>query len=114
MRSVWPALTRRARVAVARGALSTCVPRRARRRRRPPAAGAPRPGKPRRARSPGVAVVVVPPAVGRGLRVALRRVLPLLLATERGDVEVAPGRPQGLVAAAVDEVGAEDPVAVAD
>jgi hypothetical protein len=31
-----------------------------------------------------------------------------------GDVEVAPGRPHRLVAAAVDEVGAIDPVAVAE
>src|SRR5919112_5755453 len=61
-----------------------------------------------------VRVVVVPPLVGRGLGVALGRVLPLLLAPERGDVEVAPGAPHRLVAARVDEVGAEDPVAVAD
>src|SRR5512145_2609701 len=40
----------------------------------------------------GVVVVVpVPPLVGRCLRVALRRVLPLLLASQRGDVEVVPG-----------------------
>src|SRR5918996_6203205 len=39
-----------------------------------------------------VRVVVVPPLTRAvGLRVALRRVLPLLLAPERGDVEVAPG-----------------------
>jgi hypothetical protein len=37
-----------------------------------------------------VRVVVVPPLVGRGLRVALGRVLPVLLAPERGDIEIAP------------------------
>src|SRR6266545_6933993 len=61
-----------------------------------------------------VGVVVVPPPVRRGLRVPLRRVLPLLLAAERGDVEVVPRAPHLLVAAGVDEVGAEDPVALAD
>src|SRR5215204_5500697 len=61
-----------------------------------------------------VFVVPVPPLVRRRLRVALRRVLPLLLAPERSHVEVAPGAPHRLVAAAVDEVGAEDAVAVAD
>src|SRR5215475_5586828 len=59
-------------------------------------------------------VVPGPPPVRRGLRVALRRVLPLLLAPERSDVEVAPGAPHRLVAAAVDEVRAEYVVAVAD
>ena len=69
-----------------------------------------------RPRSPvrAVRVVVVPPLVRRGLRVALGRVLPLLLAPERGDVEEAPGRAHVLVAAGVDEVGAEDPIALAD
>src|SRR6478672_12986589 len=60
-----------------------------------------------------VGVVVVPPLVGRGLGIALRRVLPLLLATERGDVEVAPGASHRLVAATVDQVRAEDLLAVA-
>src|SRR5436305_8325303 len=46
-----------------------------------------------------VFVVAVPPDVGLGLRVALRRVLPDLLAAERGDVEVGPGGPERLVAA---------------
>src|SRR4051812_31957819 len=63
---------------------------------------------------PAVRVVVVPPLVRRGLRVALGGVLPLLLAAERRDVEVAPGGAEMLVAAGIDEVGAEDPVAVAD
>src|SRR5215216_2185059 len=44
-----------------------------------------------RSRVLAVRVVVVPPLVRRGLRVALGRVLPLLLASERGDVEIAPG-----------------------
>src|SRR5215207_1158177 len=61
-----------------------------------------------------VLVVQVPPLVRRGLRVALRRVLPLLLAPERRHVEVAPGAAHRLVAAVVDEVGPEDPVALAD
>src|SRR5262245_32722288 len=61
-----------------------------------------------------VAVVPVPPLVCRRLRVAFRRVLPLLLTSERGDVEIVPGAPHLLVAAVVDEVGAEDSVAIAD
>jgi hypothetical protein len=36
------------------------------------------------------------------------------LAAERGHVEVVPGAPHLLVAAGIDEVGAEDPVALAD
>src|SRR5829696_1160974 len=67
-----------------------------------------------RSRSLAVRVVVVPPLVRRGLRVSVRRVLPLLLAPECGDVEIAPGAAQLLVAAVVDEVGAEDLIAVAD
>src|SRR5215204_4661956 len=57
-----------------------------------------------------VLVVAVPPHVGLRLRVALRRVLPDLLAPERGDVQVVPGVAHLLVAALVDEVRAEDPV----
>src|SRR4051794_25535509 len=53
-----------------------------------------------------VLVVPVPPFVRRVLGIALGRVLPLLLASERGHVEVAPGSAQRLVAAVVDEVGA--------
>src|SRR6185503_18431849 len=55
----------------------------------------------------GVRIVVAPPPVRRRLRVALRRVLPLLLAPEGRDVEVAPRRPHALVAALVHEVRAE-------
>src|ERR671911_382818 len=65
-------------------------------------------------RSLAVGVVVVPPFVGRRLRVALRRVLPLLLAAERGHVQVAPGGSHGLVTAAVDEIGAVDLITLAD
>src|SRR6476661_5818413 len=68
-------------------------------------------GTVRRTRSAGpasggvaVRVVVVPPLVGRRLRVAVGRVLPRLLAAERGQVEVAPRAAHGLVSAAVDEV----------
>src|SRR5439155_15308705 len=50
----------------------------------------------------------------RSLRVALRRILPLLLAPERSDVEVVPSVSHLLVAAVVDEVGTEHAVAVAD
>src|SRR6185437_16110970 len=82
----------------------------------------PRPGPFPRGHGPGgtrslgrvVHVVVVPPLVRRCLRVALRRVLPCLLAAESGDVEVVPGVAHLLVAAVVDEVGPEDPVALAD
>src|ERR1041385_1089676 len=61
-----------------------------------------------------VAVVPVPPFVRPALRITLRRVFPLLLTSERGDVEVAPDRAHRLVAAAVDEVSAEDALPVAD
>src|SRR3546814_16093773 len=60
-----------------------------------------------------VAVVPVPPLVGRGLRIALGRVLPDLLPAQRRDVEVVPGAPHLLVAAVVDEIGAEHAVAIA-
>src|SRR4029450_9346396 len=60
-----------------------------------------------------VLVVQVPPLVGRSLRIALGRVLPLLLAPEGGDVEVAPRAAHRLVAAVVDEIGAVDLLAIA-
>src|SRR5829696_3264236 len=62
-----------------------------------------------------VVVLVVPaaPDVGRGLRPALGGVLPRLLTAVRGDVEEAPGRPERLVTAGVDEVRAVDLVGVA-
>src|SRR5215218_8327498 len=59
-----------------------------------------------------VLVVAVPPHVARGLRVALGRVLPVLLTAERRHVEIGPDAAERLVAAGVDEVGAEDPVVV--
>src|SRR5580704_4952210 len=66
-------------------------------------------------RGPCVVVVMpVPPLVRRSLGVTLWRVFPNLLPTERGEVEVAPGSPHRLVAAVVDEVCAEYPVAVAE
>src|SRR5215471_1394356 len=61
-----------------------------------------------------VGVVPPPPGVGRVLRIALGRVLPLLLPPEHGHVQVAPGAAECLVATAVDEVGAEHLVAVAE
>src|SRR3954471_18378106 len=61
-----------------------------------------------------VLVVPGPPAAGLGLGIAVGRVLPRLLPPEGGDVEVAEGAAERLVTAAVDEVGPEDPVAVAE
>src|SRR5688500_1361147 len=61
-----------------------------------------------------VLVVPVPPLVRRSLRIPLRRILPLLLAAERSDVEKTPGASHLLIPAAVDEVRSEDLVAVAD
>src|SRR5688572_4320611 len=65
-------------------------------------------------RGRAVGVVVVPPLVRRRLRVALWRVFPLLLAAEGSDVEVRPRAPHRLIAAAVDEVGAEHVRALTD
>src|SRR5258708_6187847 len=62
----------------------------------------------------GIVVVPVPPRVRRRLGIALGRVLPRLLAPERRDIEVAPDAPHRLVAAVVDEIGAEHLVAVAE
>src|SRR5438874_12005905 len=59
-------------------------------------------------------VVPDPPLVRRSLGVALRRVLPFLVASQRSDVEVAPGAPHRLVAAIISEISAEQLVAVAD
>src|SRR5215212_784268 len=118
MRSVVSAVLIR-RVSGGRGvgaATSKHGPGGARCRRRPRRGGPPRPAARRCGRSRRLLVLVVqaPPLVGLGLRVALGRVLPLLLAAERGDVEVAPRAAHRLVAATVHEVGPEDPVAVAD
>src|SRR5687768_7749010 len=80
--------------------------------RRRATAAAPPVALPRRGLSRGVTVLVVqvPPLVRRGLRVALGRVLPILLATQQRHVQVRPGGPHRLVAAVLDPVGAEDPV----
>src|SRR5438128_11123651 len=59
-------------------------------------------------------VVPDPPLVRRSLGVALRRVLPFLLASQRGDVEGAPGALNLLITAIVDAVGEELAVAIAD
>src|SRR5438477_38758 len=61
-----------------------------------------------------VLVVPIPPLVRQRLRVALRRVLPLLLTPEGSDVEVVPSVPHLFVTAAVDKVGAEHVVTIAD
>src|SRR5882672_5153574 len=58
----------------------------------------------------GIAVLVVaaPPLIGRGFRPALGRILPILLAAERRQVEEGPGAAERLDAAPGGEVGAED------
>src|ERR1700676_1478162 len=61
-----------------------------------------------------VTLVPVPPLVRSALGVALRRVLPRLLTPERRHVEVAPGGAHRLIAAAVDEVGSEYALTLAD
>src|SRR5438552_6893377 len=61
-----------------------------------------------------VGVVPVPPLVWLGLRVALGRILPSFLTAERRDVEIAPDTPHRLVAAVVNEIGAEHLVAVSE
>src|SRR6185437_6929543 len=61
-----------------------------------------------------VAVVPVPPLVGLGLRIACGGILPKLLPAKRRDVEVVPGAAHLLVAAALDEIGPENPVTLAE
>src|SRR5262245_46583522 len=66
-------------------------------------------------RGPSIVVVVpIPPLVRRGLRVTRWRIFPFLLAPERRHVEVTPGAPHRLITAAIDKIGAEHLVAVAD
>src|SRR5947208_3559163 len=48
-----------------------------------------------------VRIVIVPPPVGRGLGVVPGGVLPLLLASERRDVEIVPRAPHRLVATTI-------------
>src|ERR1700749_2143932 len=55
-------------------------------------------------RALGVVVVVpVPPLVRRSLRVSVGRILPTLLASERGQIEIAPCTAHCFVTAVVDE-----------
>src|SRR4051812_22524948 len=61
-----------------------------------------------------VIAVPIPPLVCLCLGIAFRRVLPDLLPPEWGDVEIAPRGAQGFVTAVVGEIGAENPVAVAE
>src|SRR5687768_6119185 len=105
MRRVVASLMPAALVRVAAARRSRRAPGGARLPPRSRTGAAPPAGPARRGRSRDLApvlVVEVPPPVGRGLRIALGRVLPLLLAPQRGDVEVGPGAAHGLVAAAVD------------
>src|SRR3954447_9520758 len=85
-----------------------------RRRAAPPPPARRSRGRGSLAGSIAVGVVIVPPLVRRALRPALGRVLPRLLAPERGDVEEGPGGAQVLGTAGVDEVGAVDLAALAD
>src|ERR1043166_1176318 len=62
----------------------------------------------------GVVVVPVPPFIWLGLGVTFRRIFPSLLAAERREVEIAPCCSHRFVAAIVDEVGAEDLLAIAE
>src|SRR5207237_1410908 len=61
-----------------------------------------------------IAVMPVPPLVGRRLRITLRRVFPALLPAERRQVEITPRGADRFIAAVVDEVRAEDPLAIAE
>src|SRR6185369_11853271 len=61
-----------------------------------------------------VVVVPVPPLVWRRLRVTLWRILPSFLTAKRGNIEVAPDGPHGLVSAIVNEICAEHLLAVAE
>src|ERR1700719_2881541 len=54
-----------------------------------------------------VFIVPIPPLVRWSLGVALRRVLPLLLAPERSYIKIAPGAAHRFVTAVIDEVGAK-------
>ena len=61
-----------------------------------------------------VRVVQAPPRVRRALRPAGRRVLPVLLAAERGQVEEGPDAAERLDAATPGRVGEEDAIAIAE
>src|SRR5437660_1773793 len=60
-----------------------------------------------------VLVVPSPPLVGRGLRVPGRRILPVLFAAQRRQVEECPGGAKGLDPATGREVSGADLVGVA-
>src|SRR5512145_2387254 len=60
-----------------------------------------------------VLIVAPPPLVRRALRPALRRVLPVLLAAERRQVEERPGTPERLDPASGREIRPKDRAAVA-
>src|SRR4051794_11487071 len=113
MRSVCPPLIRGGASGVrAMPGRAGAARRRRRRTAAPPPPAHRRRGRRSLAGSFAVGVVVVPPLVRRGLRPALGRVLPRLLASERGDVEERPCGAQVLGTAGVDEVGAVDLVAL--
>src|SRR5580704_3708090 len=69
---------------------------------------------PARVERGGVFVVPVPPLVGLSLGIALWRILPLLLAPEGRHVKVAPCTPHRFVATVVNEVSAENPLALSE
>src|SRR6185437_13117649 len=79
------------------------------------ASSAPRSAEPRGSVAVAAAVLVVaaPPAIGRRLRPAGRRVLPALLAPQRRQVEQAPHIAERLDAAVRGEICPVDVVAVA-
>ena len=82
-----------------------------------PAAARRRARRGRHGGGPALGVVFVvqsPPAVRWRLRTPLGRVLPLLLAAQRGQVEQRPIAGERLDAAPVGEVSAEDPLAIAN
>src|SRR5262249_26552252 len=61
-----------------------------------------------------ILIVPVPPLVRRALRITLRRIFPLLLPSQRSEVQIAPDAPHRLVGSVVDEVRAKHFLAVAD
>src|SRR5262249_21177674 len=59
-------------------------------------------------------VMPVPPFIWRSFGITFRRILPHFLAAERREIEITPDSPHRLIAAIVDEIGAENLVAVPD
>src|SRR3954470_20023697 len=101
MRSVWPSLMCGGGGTPGRRGRAAAVRRRRRRRAAPPPPARRPHGRRSLAGSLAVRIVVVPPLVRWGLRPALRRVLPRLLAPERRDIEKRPGGAQVLGTAGV-------------